>query len=167
MGRAPSRTPGRPHPKSARATSPPGIKIGAGPVAFGRDGLRRSHLGATEAARITTAQDWWSDHAETRTLSLATADAEQAQWYCEDVLGRLLTDDDRTGELRETLRTYLLCERSPQAAAERLHIARNTVTYRVHRAEELLGHPIGDPMELLLALEITHAGDHTTKPTRQ
>jgi PucR C-terminal helix-turn-helix domain/GGDEF-like domain len=138
---------------------PPGIRIGAGPVAFGRDGLRRSHLGATEAARITTARDWWSDHAETRTLSLATADAEQAQWYCEDVLGRLLADDDRTRELRETLRTYLHCERSPQAAAERLHIARNTVTYRVHRAEELLGHPISDPMELLLALEISHARD--------
>jgi hypothetical protein len=147
---------------------PPGIKIGVGPVAFGRDGLRRSHLGATAAAGITTAaQDWWSEHAETRTLSLATADAEQAQWYCEDVLSRLLTDDDRARELRETLRAYLHCERSPQAAAERLHIARNTVTYRVHRAEELLGHPIGDPMELLLALEITHARDNTTKPTSQ
>jgi DNA-binding PucR family transcriptional regulator len=91
----------------------------------------------------------------------------KAQWYCEDVLGRLLTDNDRTRELRETLRIYLHCERSPQSAAERLHIARNTVTYRVHRAEELLGHPISDPMELLLALEIAHARDNTTKPTSQ
>ncbi len=99
-------------------------------------------------------------------LCLATADDEQARWYAEDVLGKLLADDERTKELRETLRVYLACERSPQTAAERLHIGRNTVTYRVHRAEDLLGHPIGDPMELRLALEIARTQGPQPKPGR-
>lgn len=150
------------HTDQARRLRPPtGIRVGAGPVAFGPEGLRRSHLGAVEAVRIAaaTGAGWWCDHDDARTLSLATADGEQARWYAEDVLGPLLTGGDRTRELRETLRAYLASDRSPQAAAERLYVARNTVTYRVHKAEELLGRPIGDPMELRLALEIAHALD--------
>ncbi|MFI0449480.1 PucR family transcriptional regulator [Actinomadura sp. 6N118] len=144
---------------------PPGLRVAAGPVAYGPEGLRRSHLGAREANRIAAAAvtGWWCDYTEVRTLSLATADDEQARWYAEDVLGPLLADDERVSELRRTLRVYLSCERSPQTAAEQLHIARNTVTYRVHKAEELLGHPIGDPMELRLALEIARMLDAKPK----
>lgn len=42
------------------------------------------------------------------------------------------------------------------AAAERLHVARNTITYRVKRAEELLpaATTAGHSLELRLALEI-------------
>jgi hypothetical protein len=149
-------TPG-PSREVTRLRLPPGIRVSAGPVAHGPEGLRRSHFGAREAERIaaaTTPGGGWCDYTEVRTLSLATADTEQARWYAQDVLGPLLTDDTRTRELRETLMVYLACERSPQKAAEQLHVARNTVSYRVHKAEVLLGQPIGDPMELRLALEI-------------
>ncbi|MEO3788515.1 helix-turn-helix domain-containing protein [Actinocorallia sp. B10E7] len=147
---------------------PPGVRVAAGPVAFGPEGLRRSHLGAREADRVaaTAKAGWWCEYTDVRTVCLATADEEQARWYAQDVLGPLLADDERSGELRETLRVYLACERSLRTAAERLHIARNTVTYRVRRAEELLGHPIGDPMELRLALEIARTLDPTGKPAR-
>ncbi|MZG15986.1 hypothetical protein GTY44_21290 [Streptomyces sp. SID5914] len=147
---------------------PPGIRVAAGPVAYGPEGMRRSHLGAREAVRVGAAAGTvgWCDYEDVRVLSLATADPEQARWYAEDVLGPLLADDDRTRELRETLRVYLACERSPQTAAEQLHIARNTVTYRVHKAEDLLGHPIGDPMELRLALEIARTLGPEPKPGR-
>ncbi|MER5216857.1 helix-turn-helix domain-containing protein [Streptomyces sp. NPDC002838] len=150
-----------------RLRPPPGTRVAVGPVAFGPGGLRRSHFGAREAERVATAtRTRWYDYADVRTLALATADDEQARWYAEDVLGSLLADDPRTRDLRETLRVYLACERSPQTAAEQLHIARNTVTYRVHRAEELLGHPIGDPMELRLALEIAGTLDRDPEPDR-
>lgn len=147
---------------------PSGIRVAAGPVAFGPEGLRRSHLGAREADRVAAlaGTGWWSEYTDVRILSLATVDDEQARWYAEDVLGTLLADDERTRELRETLRVYLACERSPQAAGERLHVARNTVTYRIHKAEELLGRPIGDPMELRLALEIARALGPEPKPGR-
>ena len=157
------------HGDRDRPLQPPtGIRVAAGPVAYGPEGLRRSHLGAREADRVaaTAGTDGWWDYTEVRTLCLATTDDEQARWYAEDVLGPLLADDKRTAELRETLRTYLACERSPQTAAERLHIARNTVTYRVHKAEKLLGHPIGDPMELRLALEIARALGPKPTPRR-
>jgi DNA-binding PucR family transcriptional regulator len=142
--------------RQARQSPQQGIRVATGPVAFGAEGMRRSHLGAREAHRVAAAvgAGWWCDYTDVRTLCLASADGEQARWYAEDVLGPLLARDERTLELRETLRVYLACERSPQAAAERLHVARNTVTYRVRSAERLLGHPIGDPMELRLALEI-------------
>lgn len=142
--------------RRARQSPQPGIRVAAGPVAFGSEGLRRSHLGAREAHRVAAAAGtgWWCDYTDVRTLCLATADEEQARWYAEDILGPLLADDERARELRETLRVYLACERSLQTAAERLHIARNTVTYRVRKAEQLLGHSLGDPVELRLALEI-------------
>ncbi|MER6066607.1 helix-turn-helix domain-containing protein [Streptomyces sp. NPDC001792] len=56
-------------------------------------------------------------------------------------------------------RVYLAEEHSPRAAAERLHVARNTVTYRVKRAEELL--PVTTTaitsLEVRVALEIAAA----------
>ena len=157
------------HTDQARLLRPPaGVRVAAGPVAFGPEGLRRSHLGAREASRIAAAAGlgWWCDYSGVRTLCLVTADGEQARWYAEDILGPLLADGERARELRETLRVYLACERSPQTASERLHVARNTVTYRVRRAEELLGHPIGDPMELRLALEIARTLAQEGKPVR-
>jgi DNA-binding PucR family transcriptional regulator len=42
-------------------------------------------------------------------------------------------------DLRATLLAYLEEQNSPHAAAQRLHVSRNTVSYRVKRAEELLG----------------------------
>ncbi|MFJ9377277.1 PucR family transcriptional regulator [Streptomyces sp. NPDC101455] len=154
--------------RARQLPQPPGIRVAAGPVAYGPKGMRRSHLGAREGARVAAQHSdptfRWCDYAQVRALSLATADREQARWYAEDILGSLLADDERTRELRETLRVYLDCERSPRAAAEQLHIARNTVTYRVHKAEELLGHPIGDPMELRLALEIARTPEQDPKP---
>lgn len=152
--------PGEPD-RGAVPGPPSGLRVCAGPVAFGPEGVRRSHLGARDAARIAAmagADGWW-DYARVRVAALATADLEHARWYAEEVLGPLLADDDRTRELRETLRVYLSAERSPQTAGERLHVARNTVTYRVRRAEELLGRPIGDPLELRLALEIARVLD--------
>ncbi|MET8054916.1 helix-turn-helix domain-containing protein [Streptosporangium sp. NPDC005286] len=145
------------HTDRARRLRPPsGVRVSAGPVAYGPEGFRRSHLGAREADRIAASAttDWWCDYTQVRTLSLATVDDEQARWYAEDVLGPLLADDARTRDLRETLRVYLACGRSPQTAAEHLRVARNTVTYRVRKAAELLRRPIGDSMELRLALEI-------------
>ncbi|ERB54282.1 hypothetical protein N806_24465 [Rhodococcus sp. P27] len=56
--------------------------------------------------------------------------------------------------MRRTLRTYLNVNRSPDAAARALGVHKNTVRYRIQRAEEMLGHPIGaNRLKLELALE--------------
>jgi DNA-binding PucR family transcriptional regulator len=139
-------------------TPPAGIQVTAGPVASGPQGVRRSHLGAQEASRVARMGDagsWLCDYAQVRAVSLLTADLEHARWYVREVLGALSGADDRIRELRETLREYLVSGRSLPGAGERLQLARNTVGYRVRRAEEILGRPLDeDGWEIRLALEI-------------
>ncbi|MFB4278875.1 PucR family transcriptional regulator [Nonomuraea sp. MTCD27] len=137
---------------------PPGVRVAAGPPAAGIEGFRRSHLGARAAESIGISRGAvWCDYADVRVVALCTADPEQATWFVRETLGPLAADDERVAELRQTLRAYLAAGRSLQAAATDLHVARNTVTYRVKRAEELLGHPVAeDRLEVQLALEIAH-----------
>ncbi|MGW4799920.1 PucR family transcriptional regulator [Nonomuraea sp. NPDC004297] len=139
---------------SADVEVPVGLRLAVGPVAHGVAGFRRSHLGAREAQAFL-AEARLCRHAEIRARSLLAAGGERARWFAEELLGGLAGGDTRRAELRETLRVYLAVGRSPQRAGEVLHVSRNTVGYRVKRAEELLGHPLpGDLLELRLALEI-------------
>jgi sugar diacid utilization regulator/GAF domain-containing protein len=86
-------------------------------------------------------------------------------------LGPLL-DHDRAhgGELVSTLRAYLDEDRVQRRVAARCFIHVNTVVYRVHRIEELLGADLGDPktvFDLTLALRIVDllGEDPTRSPT--
>ncbi|MET7332139.1 helix-turn-helix domain-containing protein [Nonomuraea sp. NPDC005650] len=134
---------------------PEGLRLAVGPLAYGVAGFRRSHLGAREAQDFLGGQTRLCRHADIRVRSLLAAGGERARWFAEETLGALLGGDRRTADLRETLRVYLAAGRSPQRAANLLHVSRNTVSYRIKRAEELLGHALPDDLlELRLALEI-------------
>ncbi|WP_328727388.1 PucR family transcriptional regulator [Streptomyces sp. NBC_00259] len=140
---------------------PAGVRAALGPPAPGPHGMRRSHLGALQAQRMAlhASGSWLCDYQDIRLAALVTADSEHARWFVQEVLGPLASEGARLRELRETLRVYLAEERSTRTAAERLHIARNTVTYRVKRAEELL--PVTttavSSLEVRVALEIAAA----------
>ena len=57
--------------------------------------------------------------------------------------------------MSSTLRVFLEEGSSYVRAARRLGVHENTVTYRVHRAEELLGHPTTErQLELRVALRL-------------
>jgi purine catabolism regulator len=76
--------------------------------------------------------------------------------FREDVLGRLASKD-RGGALLKTLAAYLATNGSPTDAADRLHLHRNTVLYRLGRIEELLQADLRDAetrLALHLALKI-------------
>ncbi len=60
------------------------------------------------------------------------------------VLGGLATDDEAHARLRETVRVLLAHQGSHTAAAAELSLHRNTVLYRVRRAEESRGRPLDD-----------------------
>lgn len=145
----------------AEIDRPAGVHIALGPPAHGTSGMRRSHHGAREAQRVARhgADNWLSDYREVRLVALATADPTHAHWFVHDLLGPLASNGTRVRELRETLRVYLAEERSLRAAAERLHVARNTVTYRIKRAQELLPPTslTDSTLELRLALELAHS----------
>ncbi|MER5216855.1 helix-turn-helix domain-containing protein [Streptomyces sp. NPDC002838] len=148
----------RPHRLLWPPSLPDGWRAVAGPPSFGLAGLRRSHLSARHAARIAAAMPTAPgvcEYTRIRTACLLTADAEQARWYLRETLGPLAAPDPWSHRLRETLRCYLATGRSLKTTAQQLGVARNTVAYRVKRAEELLG-STGSmaTLETQLALEI-------------
>jgi DNA-binding PucR family transcriptional regulator len=72
-----------------------------------------------------------------------------------DTLGALAGEGEQVARLRETLRVFLGCGGSYTAAAGQLSMHKNSVQYRVHKAEELLGRPVADnrlDVELALSL---------------
>ncbi len=74
------------------------------------------------------------------------------------MLGPLIEHDRRTGgELLRTLDAYLSVGCSPTAAAERLHLHRNGLLYRLQRIREIVPVDLDDPerrLALHLALRI-------------
>ena len=140
-----------------RLAQPDGVKVAVGPAAPGADGMRRSLRWALECRRIADAlgDGWLCDYTEVWTLSLITSDLERARWYAQEMLGGLLDPGERTRVVRETLRVYLACGQNRREAGRELYLARNTIQYRIQKAESLLGRPVTqDPMGLWLALEI-------------
>lgn len=88
-------------------------------------------------------------------MSLITADPAQAVALVESELAGLAGDGDATARLRATIGVYLDERLSPSRTARRLGIHQNTVTYRVKRAEELIGHPLEERrLELEVALRL-------------
>jgi purine catabolism regulator len=72
--------------------------------------------------------------------------------FRDDALARLRAKD-RGGVLLQTLGAYLATNGSPTDAAQRLHLHRNTVLYRLGRLEDLLAVDLRDA-EVRLALHL-------------
>jgi DNA-binding PucR family transcriptional regulator len=68
-------------------------------------------------------------------------------------LGALAIDDEPRARLRETARVFLSAGGSFTAAAEQLTLHKNTVHYRVRKAEEIIGRPLQESrLDIELAL---------------
>lgn len=145
-----------------RAYAPPhGVAVAAGAVGEGAEGFRRTHDEAVQAARIAGLMQRGAGaessavtvYDDVELAALLTADEPRARQFVRRRLGALAAPDEASGRLRETVLAYLRNNRSSSRAAQQLFVHQNTVTYRVHKAEELLDRPVGeDPAELLCAL---------------
>ncbi len=86
--------------------------------------------------------------------------------FYRDMLGKLIEHDRRTGgELVRTLDAYLSVGCSPTAAAERLHLHRNGLLYRLQRIREIVPVNLDDPerrLALHLALRIGEVVESAT-----
>ena len=95
---------------------------------------------------------------EERPLAVLLAGTpEGADTLARSLLGQVLDlpPDDRQRVLT-TARTWLAVAGSTSEAAQRLHLHRNTVRYRLRRLEELSGRDLAQPVgaaELHVALE--------------
>ncbi|WP_170166511.1 PucR family transcriptional regulator [Lentzea atacamensis] len=141
-----------------RLSAVDGLQVGAGPVAQGTAGFRRSLLGAQAALHSASTHTGWYAYEDVSVVSLLAKDDDRTRWFVADVLGELASTGPWHAILRETLRLYLAMRRSRQQVAAAMYINRNTVAYRVEKATRLLGRAIDeDAFEVRLALEIVRA----------
>jgi DNA-binding PucR family transcriptional regulator len=144
---------------SSTTRLPDGLRVAIGEPGWGLGGFRRTHIEASHAHRVTSllgdrasAVTRYSDVA---LAALATSDGEHAVSFVKRVLGPLAANDEATYRIATTLAVYLEENRSPAKAAQRLTVHPNTVSYRVHQAEEFLGRPIDThTLDLSVALAL-------------
>jgi len=90
-------------------------------------------------------------------VALMCADLDAARTWVADVLGPLAAHDPAAGQLRHTLREFLANGGSYVATASRLHLHRNSVAYRINKAEEQLGRSVREGrLDLENALALCH-----------
>ena len=135
--------------------------VAVGESARGIDGFRITHtqavqtqavalLGGADAPQVTT-------FGQVGVAALLTADLETTRAWVRQVLGRLATDDEHSARLRETLRVFLATGGSYTASAAELAMHKNSVKYRVEKAGQERGRPIGgDRLDVELALHACH-----------
>ncbi|WP_129358483.1 PucR family transcriptional regulator [Rothia uropygioeca] len=137
---------------------PSDLRICIGSAGMGIQGFRTSHDDAEAAfalASTTSTPGHVIEHSDVDTAGLLLENRVRARRFAVSELGRLSTEQATVADLRKTLAVYLETGGSPQTASERLSVSRNTVTYRVHKAEELLGRDVSvRRFQLQAALEI-------------
>ncbi|ETW26750.1 PucR family transcriptional regulator [Mycobacterium gastri] len=125
-----------------------GVRAAIGSPAAGPEGFRVTHEQALRAQAVAIASGSTgpivTTFRETGLTSFLNADVAAARFWVEDVLGRLATDDDASARLRETSRMFLETNGSFTETAARLHLHKNTVLYRVRKAEELRGRALAE-----------------------
>ncbi len=137
------------------------IHLAFGDVAKDVAGFRLTHQQAVAAQAVVLA----AGHPAPRSVTfgevapvammLGSTDLLRA-WVLATLAG-LATDDEHHARLRETLLVFLQTGGSYKATAERLTLHKNTVQYRIHKAEESLGRPVGERQhDVELALRASH-----------
>ena len=92
---------------------------------------------------------------ENSTVRSVTYDLLRA-WVLGTLAG-LATDDEHHARLRDTLLVFLQSGGSYKTTAEQLMLHKNTVQYRIRKAEESLGRAVGENRcDVELALQASH-----------
>lgn len=153
----------------ASAPSSSTVRVALGNPAPGVDGFRTSHREAQAAHDL---QDRVLDRrrlirfSDVELAHLIEGNPQAAATFVRRELRGLGGADANSAQLRRTLRIFLAHNRSYDAAARQLGVHKNTVRYRIQRAEEHLGHPIETTrLKLELALEyLDIAGEDWLRP---
>ncbi|ALE74261.1 hypothetical protein AD006_24375 [Pseudonocardia sp. EC080610-09] len=129
--------------------APEGVLVALGTPDRDLDGFRRSHRRARQVQSVVTAaapdaRRPVTTPADLGPLLLLGADADLLGAWVRETLGGLAADDEQHERLRDTVDAYLRGGNSLAAAAAELHLHRNSVQYRVRRAEEVLGRPLAE-----------------------
>ncbi len=136
------------------------VNVAFGHTAYDVDGFRRTHQQARQAqsvAVIAGSEPSVTLFRDIGPVALLCADLPATRAWVLDTLGSLAIDDAQRGRMRETLRVFLSVGCSYTAAAAELTLHKNSVQYRVRRAEQELGrNPRDDGLAVELALHACH-----------
>jgi sugar diacid utilization regulator len=98
-------------------------------------------------------------------LFVAGAPSEEIERFVEDVLGRLLADEEGCTDLIRTLEAFYDTGRSVRLASERLGIHENTVRYRLSRVHGITGLDVAadadDQLSVQVALLVLRLQGHS------
>lgn len=125
--------------------SDPSVRVCAGGVGYGIDGFRSTHrqaLRTQELAEAANPAPQFTDFSTVAPIALMATNVDDMRAWVWGVLGPLAVDDENSARLRETAQIFLDngCSYTATASAQILH--KNTVQYRIRKAEEIMGHPV-------------------------
>lgn len=141
----------------------PGPMLAIGQPAAGIAGFRETHQQALRAQRVALVAGPGAPSVISytdpgvRAAAMMCNDLDEARMMVRTSLGRLAIDDEHHQRLRDTLLEFISTGGSYTATAERLTMHKNSVKYRVAKAEEERGAPIdNDRLDVELALNACH-----------
>ena len=149
------------------------IHFAFGDPAKGTTGFRLTHRQAIAAQAVALAAGTPSPRAaafsEVAPVAMMLGSADLLRAWVLSTLAGLAADDEHHARLRETLLVFLQTGGSYKTTAERLMLHKNTVQYRIRKAEESLGRPVGENRhDVELALRASHwLGSSVLQPTRE
>jgi len=137
------------------------VRLAVGEPAEGPEGFRTTIREALRAHAVALmagpAAPRVVRFAEVAPVALLAEDIGAARTWVSRALGPLAADDDQTARLRETLHVFLSTGGSYLETAERLSLHKNTVFYRVRKAQEVRGRKVAeDRFVVELALLACH-----------
>ena len=140
------------------------VQAAFGTPVDGVAGFRRSHREAEAGTRVERlrreagrAPNQVTAYVDIAAVALLASDLDAAGDFVRRELGELAARTSAMEALRTTLYHYLGAERSLVEVARRLHVARGTVTYRVKRAQQVLGHDLDDGRRLTVHVALALA----------
>jgi len=136
------------------------LHIAFGDVVRGTAGFRLTHQQAIAAQVVALAGGAAPPvvtYGEVAPVAMMLGSAGLLRGWVLATLAGLAADDEHNARLRDTLRVFLDTGGSYKTTAERLVLHKNTVQYRIRKAEQSLGHPVGgNRHDIELALQACH-----------
>jgi DNA-binding PucR family transcriptional regulator len=157
---------------ASTAAAGPGIHFAFGDPAKGTTGFRITHQQAIAAQSVALAAGSPPRavaFSEVAPVAMMLGSADLLRAWVLSTLGDLGTDDEHNERLRDTLQAFLESGRSYKLTAESLMLHKNTVRYRIRKAEESLGRPAAEHQhDVELALRASHwLGSSVLQPARK
>ena len=134
------------------------IRFAFGDAEKGTPGFRVTHQQAVAAQAVALAAGSHAPRAvvfgEVAPVAMMLGSADLLRAWVLSTLAGLAADDEHHARLRDTLLVFLQAGGSYKTTAEQLMLHKNTVQYRIRKAQESLGRPVGDSrQDVELALQ--------------